>query len=1049
MTNFNHVRSGASSLDRLENQMLLLDWMHDMLGYESTKDLLRDMKDVEDGFMSDGFSYIYRKLQSRGNLVKVSSTNLACYDANIHEYMTRINGGREESITLQYFQYLAILYAEIFLDYYFSHRDELLRSLNELVNQINANISSYERRHGPFAETDLKKIAFWMATGSGKTLIMHINYLQFLRYNNEPLDNILLITPNEGLSRQHLGELLDSSIPAARFALRENGGLETDRDTVQVIEITKLVPEKHGGGVSVPVEAFEGNNLIFVDEGHKGSGGQAWRGVRDALGDTGFTFEYSATFEQALVAAGDDELVAEYGKAIAFDYSYSHFYGDGYGKDFHIVNLRREITKDQTDMLLLANLLSFYEQQLIFDEHGEALRPYNLEKPLWVFVGSSVNATYRKNGQKHSDVLTVVRFLHRLLAGKKWATETIDHLLDGESGLKDADGKDIFRDRFGYLRNNRIDAAGTYRDILLKVLHTSFGGGLHLCDIRDGKGELGLKAGGSDEYFGLIYIGDRTAFRKLVESSGMGIVIEQVAISGSLFAGIDGAGTTIEILIGAKKFMEGWNSWRVSSMGLLNMGQSEGSQIIQLFGRGVRLRGLNTSLKRSWELGGDHPEYVRPLETLNIFALRAKYMDQFCNDLEREGVSVHGTVEIRLPIRPNHELLGRGLVMPRMREDASFVEEETMILDVDPAVKIRVDLSPKVSLITSSAGGITETSVVPPAGRSIGDDSLALVDMLAIYTALLEYKERSGWHNMVVRPGIPERILAKGKYQIVADDPVLRPRSFAEVRRLQEAATAAVMKYAERFYHMRQERWERNNLDYPTLDKNDPNFQDYTIRIPGGEESLVLAVRKLVDECDQVYKEESSVLPNVHFDRHLYLPLLLARENKIKTEPPSLNEGEERFVRDLQEYCVGENDGALKGKELFLLRNRSRSRGIGFFQTHGFYPDFILWVRSGGAQRIVFVEPHGMLYEDAPDHSEKVKLYRKMRKLTETIVQQPGMAAITLDSYIVSETPLEVLAQRYGGIWNRRRFAEEHILFPDLNAEYNYLAEIIRGSDPQ
>ena len=160
MTNSNHVRSSASSLDRLENQMLLLDWMHDMLGYESTKDLLRDMKGVEDGFMPDGFSYIYRKLQSRGNLVKVSSTNLACYDANIHEYVTRINGGREESITLQYFQYLAVLYAEIFLDYYFSHRDELLRSLNELVNQINANISSYERRHGPFAETDLKKIAF-------------------------------------------------------------------------------------------------------------------------------------------------------------------------------------------------------------------------------------------------------------------------------------------------------------------------------------------------------------------------------------------------------------------------------------------------------------------------------------------------------------------------------------------------------------------------------------------------------------------------------------------------------------------------------------------------------------------------------------------------------------------------------------------------------------------------------------------------------------------------------------------------------------------------
>ena len=93
----------------------------------------------------------------------------------------------------------------------------------------------------------------------------------------------------------------------------------------------------------------------------------------------------------------------------------------------------------------------------------------------------------------------------------------------------------------------------------------------------------------------------------------------------------------------------------------------------------------------------------------------------------------------------------------------------------------------------------------------------------------------------------------------------------------------------------------------------------------------------------------------------------------------------------------------------------------------------------------MFVEPHGMLYEDAPDHSEKVKLHRKMRKLTEMIVQQPGMAAVTLDSYIVSETPFEVLAQRYGGIWDRRRFAAKHILFPECSTEYDYLAEIIRG----
>ena len=49
---------------------------------------------------------------------------------------------------------------------------------------------------------DLSKLAFWMATGSGKTRLLHLNYRQFNHYNRESLDNILLITPNEGLSQQ-------------------------------------------------------------------------------------------------------------------------------------------------------------------------------------------------------------------------------------------------------------------------------------------------------------------------------------------------------------------------------------------------------------------------------------------------------------------------------------------------------------------------------------------------------------------------------------------------------------------------------------------------------------------------------------------------------------------------------------------------------------------------------------------------------------------------------------------------------------------------------
>ena len=44
-------------------------------------------------------------------------------------------------------------------------------------------------------------------TGSGKTLLMHVNILQYLEYSDKKLDKIIVLTPREGLSRQHVADL--------------------------------------------------------------------------------------------------------------------------------------------------------------------------------------------------------------------------------------------------------------------------------------------------------------------------------------------------------------------------------------------------------------------------------------------------------------------------------------------------------------------------------------------------------------------------------------------------------------------------------------------------------------------------------------------------------------------------------------------------------------------------------------------------------------------------------------------------------------------------
>src|SRR5690606_32066833 len=95
----------------------------------------------------------------------------------------------------------------------------------------------------------------------------------------------------------------------------------------------------------------------------------------------------------------------------------------------------------------------------------------------------------------------------------------------------------------------------------------------------------------------------------------------------------------VNMLIGSKKFVEGWDCWRVSTLGLMHVGKSEGSQIIQLFGRGVRLKGHSWSLKRSgFSTPAHQPEHIQSLETLNVFGIEADFMEKFKKFLEEEDL---------------------------------------------------------------------------------------------------------------------------------------------------------------------------------------------------------------------------------------------------------------------------------------------------------------------------------------------------------------------------------------------------------------------------
>lgn len=663
----------------LESRLILSRFFLDLLGYSDFNELREKLKGVREDFDTDGKSFFADSLIGLEKS-KIEPDEILRHDRAIKEYADKLSKNRRISVRLKYFQYLAVLFSEIFLERYFNQRPKLLSELNAFVNRLNENVGNPNAKLPHFSEMDLRKLAYWMATGSGKTLILHVNYWQFLKHTSEELDNIILITPNEGLSRQHCVELQRSGIPCRLYS--ENARtMSLLRHEVLVIDIHKLTEEKKGAGVRVEIESFEGRNLVFIDEGHKGQATEerTWKKLREKLATIGFIFEYSATFGQ-VISQRNTDLLEEYSKAIIFDYSYRYFYSDGYGKDFYVYNLSEKSFQERyRDLILTANLVQFFEQTLLYEKNRDKLKGFLIEKPLWAFIGSKVSGA-----GVNSDVLKVVKFLISIAEDTNVLKRNVKRILEGKSGITDVRGNDIFERRMEYIRQNGYRLKEIYEG-----LFNSASGSLSFYELKSAEGEIALKLG-EGEYFGLINIGDVSSFKRLLAKEG--IEIKTDSFTPSVFDSINEEDSSIKILIGAKKFIEGWDSWRVCSMGLINMGKGEGPQIIQLFGRGVRLKGQGFSLKRSEE----RDYQIIALETLNIFGLDADYLKAFLEAIRKEEVVYE---ELQIPIQVMNKKKWAGLPIIETLPDFDF-SKELIRLEVDEDVleNVRMDIRPKITI---------------------------------------------------------------------------------------------------------------------------------------------------------------------------------------------------------------------------------------------------------------------------------------------------------------------------------------------------------------
>jgi hypothetical protein len=445
----------------------------------------------------------------------------------------------------------------------------------------------------------------------------------------------------------------------------------------------------------------------------------------------------------------------------------------------------------------------------------------------------------------------------------------------------------------------------------------------------------------------------------------------------------------------------------------------------------VRLKGLDFGLKRSSSLPQKHPAHINLLETLNIFGLHADYMEEFQRFLAEDGVPVQ-PIAITLPVIKNLTS-GRKLRMVRVGEGGDFKKNGPKLTLPDEPPKeflrrpIPLDWYPKMAVLESAAGvaGMSETREQ----NSLGAKQLAFMDFDAVYFEMVRYKKEKGWHNFSLSKEAIERLLKDPRWyklSIASADlefPAAEP--LRRVRVWQQIAVALLKKFCDRFYKNGRERFQADFIEYRELGEEDPNFFDeYEFRVDKSQEVIIDRLLKLKRDIEEgnLANMRFGPLDVFAFDRHLYRPLVHLTNTDVKVTPVALNEGEQQFVRDLKAFYE-DNAAYIAGRDLYLLRNLSRGKGIGFFEAGNFYPDFVMWLVDNNEDRqyVTFIDPKGILRLDGVE-DPKIRFHETIRGIEARL----GDPRMVLTSFIVSNTPHAQLPD-WGA--NKQELEDRHVLF--------------------
>ena len=792
-----------------------------------------------------------------------------------------------------------------------------------------------------FFDSRINRMCFWMATGSGKTLIMVklIEYLHQLKERSEiPPHNILVLAPSDHLIkqiRQTIDEFNEDGLIIDLVPLRAIDKMHQPplgrHATVYYHRSDNISDQQKEALINWRRYENDGKWYILLDEAHKGGKENSKRQAYYAcMARNGFLFNFSATFT-------DPEDI----RTTVKKYNLEDFIKYAYGKNIYLgeeqfrafTQSKAETSHEDRRIIVLKSLITLAHVSRSVERLRAGTGIENLyHQPLMLTLVNSVN-TEIETGR--NDLWAFFQTLREI------AKEEIDQ------SLFETCKSDLMREwartpMFFSEKKEKICAANIndlagmkIADLREKIFLSRRKGSLQLIISKDNR-ELALQVKNAEVPFALIRIGDTRKWRNELLA---GYEETETLREQSFFASLEHS--RITILMGSRSFFESWDSNRPNVINFINIGGVDAKKfVIQSVGRGLRIEPLPNRRRRHEVLPErmlrDLVETAQLPETLFLFATNRSAIKSVLEGLEQEkGMgfkSVEGIVKAERPKFGDREM---PLLVPDYRSARQKLSE-----------RAKFAMSRETRQRFTSYLEDTPDSLLLVRDRLTPDQA----------TELRNYTESDHIQEL------PEK-----KYNNLA---FLQSRILEYLSKEDQVAHGIrALDETKDIVHFRQIRAELKPSQIRHLEDlirsvaqgrlSETQQEDLDKQFKKGRISRETYIRQSMGKSEESFEE----LKIKNVARHYYVPIVMGDEQSRYIQHIIREKSEIRFLERLEEWL---NDHPLEW-EAWSFSKIDESLDniyIPYYDNQNneytrFRPDFIFWMCRGDHYQIVFVDPKG------------------------------------------------------------------------------------------